>query len=378
MKRLLLASLLAGAFAHAQAPAPDITGMTFPNLIVPGSQVALTGTGFNGTTKVGIGTVGDATFKVLNDSSMTFLVPLDGPPGGLVSVTTPAGTSTYDVPLAVVNLPPPAPPACLPNTGNTNTVFNPNTGNTIVGMWCDIAAGTYHYALSGSGTTANFAASCLSAVPPFTVSLTWVQAAWTACVNQLMSPSDQLYADRLAFTWTPRPTVKGAGAQRIFTTASNGGLGSPLILGTPQAFQTIPGGTVTGGLRLPGGNVTRYCDVSGLTSDQGNLIPAGSYALCTLVFPPTGGFQVPVSADKSFIKAPTNATLTDAAQHVWGIDTTGHITVDGVSTTDNGNVIELAYVGGLIWQENNNNLWWSKSSPTATWTPQAGTATPPL
>lgn len=266
-------------------------------------------------------------------------------------------------------------PACLPNTGNLHTAVNPSSGNTVVSLWCDVAAGTYHY--SASGNVANGSA-CLAGVEPFNVSTTWLQHAWAACVTTPMSPSDQTFADQLSYTWVPRPTVKGTGPQTIFTTASNGGLGSPLILGTPQVFQTIAGGTQTGGQRIPGGNVTRFCDVSGLTSVQGNVIPAGSYAACSLVFPPAAGFQYQASADKSTIVAPTNAVIVDAAHHVWGIDAKGVITIDGVEDPLTSNVVELAYVGGLVWQQNKTPLWWSKVSPTAPWLPQAGTATPPL
>jgi hypothetical protein len=380
MKRLLPMILLACAIVAQAASAPTITGMSMPPQVVPGAQISMQGTGFTGATKVTIGTVTDATFTVIDDSDMTFLIPLDGPPGGVVSVTTPAGIGAYAAfPLVVTKLTPPAGPVCLPNTGNTNTIFNPSTGNTIVGLWCDIAAGTYHYAVGGSATAANFTqASCLAGVPPFTVSLAWVQAAWSACVNQLLSPSDQAYANRLAYFYVPRPTILGTGPQSVFTTAKNGGLGSPLILGTPQAFQTIAAGTSVGGLRIPGGNVTRYCDVSGYTSIQGNLIPPGSYAPCNLVFPPAGGFVYPTSADKAEIMAPTENILVDAAHHVWGIDAKGIITVDGVEDPTTGGVIELAFVGGLVWQENTAKLWWSKTAPTAAWLPAAGTATAPL
>jgi hypothetical protein len=42
------------------------------------------------------------------------------------------------------------------------------------------------------------------------------------------------------------------------------------------------------------------------------------------------------------------------------------------------NVNELAYVNGQVWQENASGLWWGKTSPMATWSPNGGTATSPL
>ncbi|MDR3535605.1 MAG: hypothetical protein P4L71_03810 [Acetobacteraceae bacterium] len=43
-----------------------------------------------------------------------------------------------------------------------------------------------------------------------------------------------------------------------------------------------------------------------------------------------------------------------------------------------GNVIEMAYENGLVWQKNTNNLWWSKAAPSDAWHPPAGTAVDPI
>jgi len=381
MKRALaVAALLACAtIARAQAPVPVISQIAYNNPTFPGQVITLNGVGFTGATQVKVGNATDGAFSVVNDTEIVWTAPVDGPPGGAISVTTPAGISAPFAVTVVVAPYAPSSPACLPNTGNVNTLFNPSTGNTIVALWCDVPGGTYHYALAGSTSAATFTQSnCLSTVAPFSVSLVWVKQAWAACVDHVMSASDQAYADRLAFQFVPRPTVKGTGPQTIFTAAANGGLGSPLIMGTPQAFQTIAGGTTTGGLRLPGGNVTRYCDVGGITSIQGNVIPAKSYAACTLVFPPPGGFQYPATTNSAFIVAPTDTFLVDNAHNLWGIDAKGIITVNGIEDPTSAGVVELAWVGGLIWQKNSNNLWWSKTAPSAAWLPAGGTATAPL
>jgi len=383
MKRLFaIVALACATIAHAQAPAPGppaITQLGWSDPIYPNAVLFLQGTNFTGTTQVRIGAATDVAFMIDSDTNIRAFVPPDAIPGGAVSVVTGLGLATYGVPITVVKYIPGPGPVCLPNTGNTNTLFNTSTGNTVVSLWCDVPSGTYHYGVSGSATAASFMnASCLAGVPPFTISLNWIQKAWAACIYGVLTPSDQAYADRLAYAWVPRPTVKGSGPQTIFTTAKNGGLGSPLILGNPQVFQTIPGGTTVGGQRLPGGNVTRYCDVSGATSIQGSPIPAGSYAACTLVFPPLGGFKYPPSADKAVIKGPTDAVLVDAGHHIWGIDTKGLITVDGIEDSTSFAVTELAFVGGLIWQQNVHSFWWSKTDPTASWLPVGGTPTAPL
>lgn len=72
------------------------------------------------------------------------------------------------------------------------------------------------------------------------------------------------------------------------------------------------------------------------------------------------------------------AAITDAAGNTWTITSTGQVGVNGTADTTTGNVIELAYVNGTIWQENASDLWWGKTSPTASWSPDAGTPTNPL
>jgi hypothetical protein len=54
--------------------------------------------------------------------------------------------------------------------------------------------------------------------------------------------------------------------------------------------------------------------------------------------------------------------ITDAHGNQWTIAPNGQITINGVVDTPTGNVIELAYVNGQIWQENNQGLWWEKTT----------------
>ena len=70
--------------------------------------------------------------------------------------------------------------------------------------------------------------------------------------------------------------------------------------------------------------------------------------------------------------------ITDAGGHVWSIDAQARVTVDGVVDASTANVTHLAYAQGVVWQENTQNLWWGKTSPTAAWSPSYGTATPPV
>ena len=73
--------------------------------------------------------------------------------------------------------------------------------------------------------------------------------------------------------------------------------------------------------------------------------------------------------------AGAGGSITDAANNVWTI-VGGQVAVGGTIDATTSNVVELDYVGSLMWQKNNAGLWWSKTSPTAAWT--GGTMTGPV
>ena len=70
--------------------------------------------------------------------------------------------------------------------------------------------------------------------------------------------------------------------------------------------------------------------------------------------------------------------IVDAHGNSWTITASGQVAVNGVADATTGNVIELAYEKGVVWQENTAKLWWSKTLPTDAWGPAAGTATSPV
>jgi hypothetical protein len=65
--------------------------------------------------------------------------------------------------------------------------------------------------------------------------------------------------------------------------------------------------------------------------------------------------------------------ITDAQENAWTITANGRVAVNGVSDPATADVTHLAYVNGVVWQENASNLWWSKTSPAAVWNPPDGT-----
>jgi hypothetical protein len=72
------------------------------------------------------------------------------------------------------------------------------------------------------------------------------------------------------------------------------------------------------------------------------------------------------------------SAITDASGNKWTITSAGQVAINGVADTATGGVVALAYEKGLIWQGNAAKLWWSKTSPSATWLPNGGTATSPI
>lgn len=56
----------------------------------------------------------------------------------------------------------------------------------------------------------------------------------------------------------------------------------------------------------------------------------------------------------------------------------GAVAINGNADSTTWYVIQLAYVNGVIWQKNVDNLWWSKTSPGDVWYPTEGTSVSPL
>jgi hypothetical protein len=76
------------------------------------------------------------------------------------------------------------------------------------------------------------------------------------------------------------------------------------------------------------------------------------------------------------------STLSDAQGNVWSITTDGQVVLNGNVDANTAGVIEMAFDGQYVWQENDHDLWWSWQ-PAAPgnyrgWYPSSGTATVPV
>jgi hypothetical protein len=88
-----------------------------------------------------------------------------------------------------------------------------------------------------------------------------------------------------------------------------------------------------------------------------------------------------ISENDMTIVAGSATNLVDANGNVWGLTETNaglgyQVVVDGAVDETTANVVQMAIVNGVIWQENTAGLWYSKTTPASAWS--AGTTTDPL
>lgn len=82
-----------------------------------------------------------------------------------------------------------------------------------------------------------------------------------------------------------------------------------------------------------------------------------------------------ISPDNTVILLPSQS-INDASGNIWSV-IDGQVVVNGVADPATGNVTEMAYEKGVVWQKNSDNLWWSKASPSDAWSPPYGTSVNP-
>ena len=71
------------------------------------------------------------------------------------------------------------------------------------------------------------------------------------------------------------------------------------------------------------------------------------------------------------------SNIVDNSGNKWSI-VGGQVAVDGNVDPATANVTNLAFVNGKVWQENASGLWWSKTTPAGTWSPDPGTRIDPV
>jgi chitodextrinase len=88
------------------------------------------------------------------------------------------------------------------------------------------------------------------------------------------------------------------------------------------------------------------------------------------------------SANGTQVTAAGQPGITNSVGEVWTLVDGGagvglQIAVNGVADTNTLQVQKLVYDSHLVWQQNVDGLWWSKTQASAAWTPTSGTSTAP-
>lgn len=135
-------------------------------------------------------------------------------------------------------------------------------------------------------------------------------------------------------------------------------------------------------------NFTAKVNLTPITSGSGtsvNLTLYGTPLLIELVGTGGGSTSVPTnktptSKQGTTITKTSDAPIGDVSGNAWSLVSAANgmqVAVNGVVDTTTDQVIALSFVNGLVWQENVNKTWWSKSNPNDTWSPAAGVSSPP-
>ena len=116
----------------------------------------------------------------------------------------------------------------------------------------------------------------------------------------------------------------------------------------------------------------------GETEPTASWAPAPGTATSPLPPAPVPTPTAPTPSPDDTVVTDTSKAIVDASGNKWTITTGGQVAINGTADGTTAGVIELAFVNGTIWQENNNKLWWGETKPNASWAPTAGSASSPL
>lgn len=85
------------------------------------------------------------------------------------------------------------------------------------------------------------------------------------------------------------------------------------------------------------------------------------------------------SANDTVVLAGSGTSITDSAGDVWTLTAGAQVAFDGSTIGETSNAIELAFVGGVVWQENSSSNWYTMADNGGTaFTATGPTATSPL
>jgi endoglucanase len=261
-----------------------------------------------------------------------------------------------------------------------------------------IAEGPQNYSANAAGTgPAPWGDLSLAGSKPVTLSVSnkvvysvhdypqeisgWGQDSGAAKVAAMNADWGYLVTQNIAPVWigemgsSMQGSTDAAWSQTLvdYMNGKNAAQGGPSVTGNQQgvsgdwwAWGNLPGQYPDGTLNADGS----------LKADQAAVWSQILYRPSSVPTTPPLAPQ-PSSPDNTVITGP-GQTIIGAQSNVWTITAGGQVAVNGTTDTTTSNVIELAYEKGLVWQESASKVWWSKTLPTDTWGPAAGTTTSPV
>lgn len=181
-----------------------------------------------------------------------------------------------------------SPPRCMVDQfpGNLHSGTSA-AGDTVLLLWCDDQTSLAVWGTAGNVAGVTAGIGCLSSVAAPAWSLAWMVAAWAVCITGPMNADQYAEYVLLQQQWLPRLNVAAGANRNVYTLNADGSKGPQLVIGA-VGEQVAPGPRCAG-LRISNAGA-RYHDVSGMTSTDGQVLPAGSFALCTISFPPVTGW----------------------------------------------------------------------------------------
>ncbi len=183
---------------------------------------------------------------------------------------------------------------------------------------------------------------------------------------------------------TPVPTPTPTPTSSVTDTVVKAGSTAAIVDAAGNSWTITASGqvAVNGTIDTLTGGVVELAYVNGTIWQQNtSKLWWGKTSSNTAWTPPTGTSISPLpaaSVSNTVITAGSPTAILDASGNSWAVTSGGQVAVNGTVDTTTANVSKLAYVNGTIWQQNASALWWSKTTPAASWAPPTGTTVSPL
>jgi hypothetical protein len=266
-----------------------------------GTVVTITGSGFTGAPHVALVTAqANEIYTISSDTIILYTVPPEAQLGaqplqifnGGANVEATFTVDAGSPPPPVTQPPAPAPRCMIDSTfGNFHTATSA-LGDTVALLWCDDQVGLDYWIVAGSLSPTLPTPACIASLPAPSWSFAFLTALWMACAatSPGLNADQDATASNLIMQFVPKLTVSAGAAQNLYTMNQDGTKGAQLIIGG-FGMKVAPG-TPCMGKRLRGAGA-RYHQMGGKITTNGQLIPPNTFAICSISYPPAGGFILP-------------------------------------------------------------------------------------